>query len=505
MKSSMSSQEQGFFMRGASPSRSPAEGSFFWYDLETSGTHPASDRIMQFAGRRTDAELRAIGEPHRVFLRLAEDVLPSPEACLVTGFTPQRVAVEGVDEWQALSTIQALLRQPDTCVAGYNNLRFDDEFLRHGFYRNLLDPYCHEWQDGNSRWDLIDLVRAAGALRPEGIHWPTEDGVASFRLGALSAANGIPHDGPHDALSDVEATIALARLVKEAQPKLWRFALQNRSRQAATDMLLPLGERLCVHVSQRFSNERYCTAPVVSVAMHPDIESRVIVVDLSQDVSMLLECDAAQLAERLFGPREDDAPERPPLETVVLNRCPFLAPINVVRPPDAERLGFDFDAIDKQRRLLAAAPDLAEKVAAVFRRDEPRAPPEDAEFALYDAFVEDADKATLERLQTALAGKPERWPGAAFDDGRLRVLTERLKARLRPAELDANERNRWDAHVRQCLLEGFGRRLSLAEFEQEVAGLLAANPEPGERHTLNDLADFARSIPIEQSERCDGS
>ena len=488
MKSSMPSPEQG--------------ATFFWYDLETSGTHPASDRIMQFAGRRTDAELRAIGEPHRVFLRLAEDVLPSPEACLVTGFTPQRVAAEGVDEWQALSTIQALLRQPDTCVVGYNNLRFDDEFLRHGFYRNLLDPYCHEWQDGNSRWDLIDLVRAAGALRPEGIRWPTEDGVASFRLGALSAANGIPHDGPHDALSDVGATIALARLVKEAQPKLWRFALQNRSRQAATDMLLPLGERLCVHVSQRFSNERYCTAPVVSVATHPEIESRVIVVDLSQDVSVLLECDAAQLAERLFGPRED-APERPPLETVVLNRCPFLAPINVVRPQDAERLEFDFDAIEKQRRLLAGAPGLAEKIAAVFRRDEPRAPPEDAEFALYDAFVEDADKVTLERLQTALAGEPERWPGAAFDDGRLRVLGERLKARLRPSELDANERNRWDAHVRQCLREGFGRRPSLAEFQQEVAALLAANVDPAERHTLNDLADFARSIPTEQSERCD--
>ena len=477
-----------------------ALGTFYWYDLETTGTHPASDRIMQFAGRRTDGELRDVGEPHRVFLRLAADVLPSPEACLVTGFTPQMVAAEGIDEWQALGDIQALLRQPETCISGYNNLRFDDEFLRHGFYRNLLDPYAHEWQDGNSRWDLIDLVRAAGALRPDGIHWPTEDGVPSFKLSALSTANGIAHDWPHDALADVDATIALARLVKDAQPKLWRFALDNRSRNAATAMLLPLGQ-MCIHVSQRFSNERYCAAPVVSVAAHPEIQSRVIVADLSQDVSMLLECDAAELAERLFAPYDENAPERPPLETVVLNRCPFLAPVAVVRPPDAKRLGFDFDVIQKRQRLLAEAPDLAQKIADVFRRDEPREPPADPELALYDAFIDDADKRESERTRLALAGDPPRWPAMAFDDPRLRVLGERLKARLRPSELDADERQRWDAHVRKCLQKGFGRRPSLAEFEQEIAELREGTADPEQQRTLNQLADYARSLPRAPAEQ----
>ncbi len=472
-----------------------ALGSFLWYDLETTGTHAASDRIMQFAGQRTDAELRPLGEPFATYIRLAPDVLPSPEACLVTGITPQRAEAEGVEEWQALADIRALLLQPETCIAGYNNLRFDDDFLRHGFYRNLFDPYAHEWQDGNSRWDLIDVARAACALRPDGIRWPYEEGAPSFKLGQLSAANGIGHDGPHDALADVRATIGFARLLKAAQPKLWRFALDNRSRQAAEALLLPIGQPLgaqaCVHVSQRFSNERFCCAPVVAVARHPEIDSRAIVADLGRDIAMLLDCDAGELAERLFAPREEGDAERPPLETVVLNRCPFLAPLAVARGAAAARLGFDADVVEERRRTLASAPGLAEKIADVYRTTSDREPAADAELALYDAFIDDADKRAMQRLQEALAqpgGAP--WPALAFRDGRLRTLAERLKARLHPEEIDADERQRWQGHIRQCLGEGFGARPSLEKYRSELAALGEEAHAAG-RRTLDELADFA--------------
>lgn len=464
------------------PSRkptTPAPQSFYWYDLETSGTHPASDRIMQFAGRRTDAALNPIGEPYTTFVRLAPDVLPHPEACVVTGITPQRANAEGVDEWEALSEVDRRMREPGTCVVGYNNLRFDDDFLRFGLYRNLMDPYAREWQEGNSRWDLIDLARAACALRPDGIEWPREDGVVTFRLERLCAANGIRQDLPHDALWDVEATIGLARRLKAAQPRLWDYALEQRIRNNVAALLLPLGRKLCVHVSQRFSNERLCAAPVVSIAVHPEIRNRVVVADLSRDIDMLLDSDVEELKRRIFGTDLTDDEERAPIKEVVLNRCPFVAPIEVVRAADAERLGFDLETIERRRQALASVPDLATRIGSAYRREPSASPFEDAEFALFDRFIDDADKAALDSLQAALAtGAP--WPAFRSDDERLATLALRLKARLRPAELDVHEAAAWQDHVRGCLEAGFGRRPSLVEFREEVAAL----DDSGETNTI---------------------
>lgn len=474
--------------------------SFYWYDLETSGTDPASDRIMQFAGWRTDAALEPVGDPFVTYIRLTPDVLPSPEACLVTGISPQRVNADGIDEWQALTAIDEQLSTPNTCVLGYNNLRFDDHFLRFALYRNLLDPYAREWQGGNSRWDLIDLARAACALRPAGLRWPSDGGVVSFRLERLAAENGIAHDDPHDALADVKATIGLARLLKTAQPRLWDFALGNRGRESLQRLLFPLG-KLCLHVSQQFSNERRCAAPVVALAAHPQIANRVIVADLGRDIAPLVECDASELRQRLFAPRDEGAnvnamaESRPPLKVVVMNRCPFVAPIEVVRTADAKRLGIDMELAKKRRRQLMDVPELAEKIADVYRREALAEAPEDAEFALYDGFVEDADKGVLERLQAALVADPAApWPRFKPADKRLRVLGERLKAHLRPLELDAAERQRWRDHIRRCLRDGFGERPSLAAFRTQIEELLAAEPGGAERRLLHELKTYADGL-----------
>ena len=479
----------------------PPPQSFYWYDLETSGTHAASDRIMQFAGRRTDAALNPIDDPYCTYVRLDPDVLPSAEACIVTGITPQRANAEGVNEWQLFSATDRRMREPGTCVAGYNNLRFDDDFLRYGLYRNLRDPYAREWQDGNSRWDLIDLARAAYALRPDGVEWPRDDGVVTFRLDRLAAANGIRQDVPHDAMWDVEATIGLARRLRDAQPRLWEYSLGQRHRDGPSALLLPLGRKLCIHVSRRYANERFCAAPVVSVATLPSGGRRVVVADLSRDVDMLADCDAQELRRRIFGTDLADDEPRAPVKEVVLNRCPFVAPIDVVRPPEAHRLGFDMDAIERRRQMLAGVPDLATKIAKAYQReDEPSAgeregaplayresPPRDAELALYDGFAPDGDKHAMEMLQTAIADDLA-WPELAFEDQRLSALASRLKARLRPGELDAREAGVWQTHVRACLENGFGKRPSLAGFRAEVEALR----ERGDvcEATLQALADY---------------
>ena len=198
--------------------------SFYWYDLETTGIDTQRDRIVQFAGLRTDLNLNPIEEPFVTYVRLAPEILPSIEASLITGITPARTE-RGRSEWQALSEINERFSVAGTCVTGFNNIRFDDEFIRYGFYRNLIDPYGREWRDGNSRWDLIDLVRASGALRPDGLEWPLRDGTPVFSLEQMARANNLQHENAHDALADVEATVALARVIKSCQPELYTYAL----------------------------------------------------------------------------------------------------------------------------------------------------------------------------------------------------------------------------------------------------------------------------------------
>ena len=470
--------------------------SFFWYDLETSGTSPALDRIMQFAGQRTDMDLNPIEAPFSTHVQLPPDIVPSPEACLVTGITPQRAAA-GLAEWDAVREIHARFATPETCVAGYNNLRFDDEFIRHALYRNLLDPYAREWRDGNSRWDLIDVARAASALRPDGIEWPIVDEQPTYRLSALAQANGIDHDNPHDATADVEATIALARLLQARQPKLFGYALTLRAKHVPRQMLTPLGKQVCVHASGMFPNTRFCTAPVMSVAQHPHIDNAIVVVDLGSDVQPLIDEPAEALREALFG---EGVEERPPLKEVRLNRCPFLAPLATLRAQDAKRLGVNLEVIQQRADALRAATGLAEKIARVYQRDadegfvseagEP--PPRDVEERLYDGFTPDADRATCAWLhQGLLGGTP--WPAMRFEDARLAELAERLRARLRPESLDAEAAEQWRQFVATRLAHGQRGRLSVAEYRHEVAERLA-QAAPEDLPTLRALEAYGRAL-----------
>ena len=462
---------------------------FYWYDLETSGTDAAADRIVQFAGQRTDATLAPIGEPFVSYIRLTPDILPDPGSCLVTGITPQRANREGMEEWQAFRRIRSELMHPGTCITGYNNLRFDDNFLRHGFYRNLMDPYAHEWQAGNSRFDIIDLLRAAAALRPGGMEWPrTAEGEPTFRLEILSEANGFDHSDAHDALADVRATLFLARRLREAQPKLWEYAVANRLKDSAVPLLLPLGEKVNVHVSRMYPNVRHNIAPVVSVARHPHIANRLIVADLSRDISLLLESDSETLKEAIFTRSEE---EPPPLKEVTLNRCPFVAPLGVVKDVEAERLGFDFGQIEQRRQQLASVPGLERTIADAYRRDDARGEfaPRDAELSLYDEFLGDGDRRAMDRLQGALQeGLP--WPPFSPDDERLRTLATRLKARLRPQELDAVERAEWREHVTTCQQEGLGRRPSLTDYRRRIEELCGETTAPEALALLRELERY---------------
>lgn len=427
--------------------------SFLFYDLETFGSDPRRTRIAQFAAIRTDPELNPIGEPISVFAKPADDLLPSPIATLITAIAPQTALRDGVSEAELFALIFDEMSRPETCSVGYNSLRFDDEFVRHGLFRNFYDPYEREWRGGNSRWDLLDVFRLAHALRPDGIVWPQrEDGATSFKLEHLAEHNGVREGDAHEALSDVRALIALARKLKAAQPRLWDYALKLRDKRYAAQLLDIIGMAPVLHVSQRFPASRLCAAPVLPLARNPRIDSRVIVFDLTQDPEGLLTLDADDIADRLYTPATDlpEGETRIALKQVHLNRCPALVAWDHLREADLQRLCID-PAVVEQRaaRLRAAGPALAEKVRRVFAGERERMP-SDADASLYDGFIGDGDKRLCGDVR---ATPPPKLATRtfAFRDPRLAELLFRYRARNWPQTLNANEQQRWDDYRRQRL------------------------------------------------------
>lgn len=470
--------------------------SFLWYDLETFGRDPRRTRIAQFAAIRTDLELREIGEPISIFCAPADDLLPSPEAVLITGITPQQALRDGVRESAFFAQVQEELTVPGTCAVGYNSLRFDDEFLRFGLYRNFHDPYEREWRNGNSRWDLLDVMRLAEALRPEGIHWPThEDGAPSFRLEQLAEANGVREGLAHEALSDVRALIGMARLFRSAQPRLWDYALKARDKRHAMSLLDPLAMRPLLHVSGRYSASRHCSALVLPLARHPKIDSRGIVFDLDADPADLLELDAADIADRLFTPTADlpEGVARIPLKEVHANRCPILIPLEHLREADYARLGIDRERCLANAERLRAIPELAEKVRRVFAKESVRAPA-DADAALYDGFVPDADRRLFPKIRSAT---PSTLVSMAndFGDPRYGELLFRYRARNYPESMNAEDRQRWNEYRRRRLAEGSDlAELGFTPYYERIATLRTMHPDGPPQVLLDALEAWGRAI-----------
>jgi exodeoxyribonuclease-1 len=419
---------------------------FYWHDYETWGSDPRRDRPAQFAGLRTDEDLNSIGQPLLLFCRPADDFLPDPDACLVTGISPQRAYSTGMVEAEFAAAIHRELAAAGTCGAGYNSIRFDDEVTRHLLYRNFYDPYAREWKNNNSRWDLIDTIRLAHALRPEGIAWPRRpDGFTSFRLEELTAANGIEHSEAHDARADVRATIALARLLRERQPRLFAYTLTLRDKRRV-EAMLARGEPL-LHVSARFPSEHGCIAPMLPLARHPANANGVICIDLRADPEPLLSLPVDEIRRRVFTPLSDlpQGTQRIPLKTVHTNRCPILAPMSTLSADAGERWQIDPNVASRHAERLRSSAAVAEKVQQAHRMPESN-PSVDPDLMLYTGgFFSDADRQAMDRLRR-LSPQDLATARFAFEDPRLPELLFRYRARNWPEVLDAEERERWDAY-----------------------------------------------------------
>ena len=445
----------------------------YWHDYETFGTDPQCDRAAQFAGIRTDEDLNIIGEPLNIYCKLPADYLPHPEACLTHGITPQLVQEKGLIEPDFIEQIHQELSQPNTCGVGYNSVKFDDAFTRNLLYRNLRDPYRREYQNGNSRWDLMNVMRLTSALRPDDIEWPEDNGVPNYRLETLTKVNGLAHENAHDALSDVQGLIALARLLKEHKPKLYNYAFANRGKHQVKDQLALGSWQPVVQAGSYTPNKWFGTTMVLPVAEHPTDKNSVIAIDLRGDPERLMELPVDELKALLYTPKEElgEGVERLPLREIRINTVPILAPYKTLNEEAAARVELDLAVCAERVEQLRAWPGLSGKMTEIYKGSS-RESPQDVDQMIYSKFFNETDRAVMNELVKL---SPEELANVDIGrdrDDRLPEMFFRYRARNWPETLNDEEASYWSGYCEKRLgTEPLGQNLTREALTAKIQGL----------------------------------
>lgn len=472
--------------------------SIFWHDYETWGANPQKDHPCQFAGIRTDFELNIIGKPVNLFCQIPNDQLPHPQACLITGITPQQSIRDGLIEAEFIAKVLGELSQPETCVAGYNSVRFDDEVTRYTLYRNFHDPYAREWQNGNSRWDIIDMVRACYALRPNGIEWPLNDeGVPSFKLEALCKANNIVHEDAHDAMSDVYATISLAKLIKDKQPKLYHYLFALRQKAQVLEQIDCFNMTPFVHVSSRIPAINGCCTWMAPIALHPTNKNAIICLNLAVSPEPLFALTVEQLTEKLYMRSEDLEPgeHRLPIKLIHVNKCPVVAPAKTLDEENALRLGIDRKTCLQNLAKIKSQHGLQQKLQQIY--EQPREDKElDVDHALYTGgFFSRHDRNQMDRIISTSAENlvDTDWQ---FDDARLKTMLFRYRARNYPSTLHDEEIERWQRHRQFNFLDPDSMAsIKMPEYLQIIEQLSQQHMnDPNKKAILTALLQYAENL-----------
>ena len=441
-------------------------------------------------------DLHPISEPVNVLIKLTNDILPDPRAILLTCITPQQTIENGITEAEFLKIFQTEVSVPGTIFVGYNTIRFDDEFIRFLNYRNFYDPYHWQWQDGRSRWDLLDVIRMTRALRPEGIVWSNDaSGKATNRLEELTSANNIPHSNAHDALADVNATIAVAQLIKDKQPKLLDYLLSMRQKKNISELVQ--SKMPFIYTSGKYSSDYLKTTVVKLLAPHPQRDGA-LVYDLRHDPIPFSKMSVKQLvAAWKYDP--DKSKPRLPIKTLQYNRCPAIAPLSVLDIESRERIGIDLKVVKQNEQKLAAIADWPERVlealAVMDKIQEHKYAnsSHDVEASLYDGFFGPSDNKLMIKVHDASSSelndiKPE------FKDSRLNELLPLYRARNFPETLSEEEQEAWDVYRLSKLTDGESES-QLAKFESEINDVMSnKHLSKKDIEIINQLKTYESSV-----------
>ncbi|MEI7838412.1 MAG: exodeoxyribonuclease I [bacterium] len=468
--------------------------SFFFYDLETTGLNPREARIMQFAGQRTDMNLELIGDPINILIKQSEDCLPDPGAILITGITPQKTLKDGITEDEFIKQFNTEIAIPGTIFIGYNSISFDDEFIRFLLYRNLYDAYEWQWKEGRSKWDLLDIIRITRALRPEGIKWPIDfEGKSNNQLEKLASENNILHTKAHDAMSDVEALIGLAKLIKIKQPKLFDFMLSIRDKKSVSQLVLTSKQFL--YTSGSFSSDHEKTS-IVSVVEGSQDSQGVLVYDLTLDPDNYKSLSVDDLVA-MWQYNKDYTGPRLPIKKLQFNRCPSIAPLAVLRNEDAKRLKLDRKIIDTNYKKLLNSQELitnilkARKVIEINRENTNIKEFSSVESKLYDGFIGDEDKRNTVKVHSV--NFDYEYP-PDFNDKRLSQLYPLFVARNYPDQKTDEIDALWQKHKINSLLKGEDKS-KMANYLKSIADIqLKPNLTSDQIYLMEELKLWAEAI-----------
>jgi exodeoxyribonuclease-1 len=449
---------------------------------------------MQFAGQRTDENLKPVGEPDNILVKLADDIMPEPDAVLVHGITPQKTLEEGISEAELAKYFNDKIAIAGTVFVGFNNLRFDDEFMRRVNYRTFYDPYQWHWRDDRSRWDMLDPIRMMRALRPEGMKWPFVDGKPSVKLELMARENGLLHENAHDALSDVVALIELAQKYKKAQPKLFDYLVEIRDKKKVAELVM--SDRPFVYTSGKYASEHNKTSVVQALFKHPKRDSAVVY-DLRYDPSKWLKMSQEELKKHWQVKWGDDT-EPLPIKAIQFNKCPAIAPIGVLNNESLENISLKIDEVEKNRIILSENKDFIEKLQRIHDEIEKTNQTsldlnDSVDNQIYDGFWVENDQVEMATLRAAEPAELSNIEIVAKNK-RLREMIPLYKARNFHKSLSNDELIAWESHRRKVFYGG-GADSVYSKFSKRMQEMSKTRKlSKNDEYLLTELQLYAESI-----------
>ena len=445
--------------------------SFFWYDYETWGKSPFLDRIVQFGGVRTNDDLEQTGKTIQLYCQPGLDTPIGPGAVNIHGVMPMEAHKHGLPESEFATRIHTELSRGDTCSVAYNGMKFDHDFTRGLFYRNLRDPYAWAWKNENTYWDTLDLIRAAFLLIPEALqHWPKKEGGApSFKLEDLSDAN-LKQDQiskHHDAVSDSVHMWLLAKLIREQAGELWDHALTLRYKWNVEEIMNR--GRPVLYVAGKIHTDRHCATLISPLGVNK--QGKIYGFDLSFDPEPFL---------KPYGKwtPEDKVQARDSIRSLKYKRSPFVCEWSEIEDLASPAMSMN-DILDKMRLTEGdvqarhamireytegkARNSLAKYIQTM--RMEPQVTDSlqvtDPDEAIYEGFFSEYDRQQMNLVREQ--GPKSNWRAVHSSDQRVEPLVFRYIARNFPEVLNDDEKTRWYAYCRNRLLEHRQKRWVTAD------------------------------------------
>lgn len=432
---------------------------YVFYDTETTGLDKTFDQILQFAAILTDADLNEL-DRFEFRCRLLPHVIPAPGALLATRVTPAMLTDPNLpSHYEMMLQIAQKLRDWSPAIfTGYNTLSYDEPLLRQAFYQTLQPIYLTN-TNGNQRADVLRLAQATAALLPNAMAVPiSAKGKPTLRLDTLAPANGFAHENAHDALADVEATIYMARLIRDRAPSVWKSLMPLVDKGEVTSQLASGQPKCLVEYHMGVPSLR----AVVGCGRHPKNNTMQAVFDLRRTPAEVLNLSEDDLAEETKGPTRA-------LRTVYANKMPALVDLGLA-PQLQAATGLPLAEIVRRATVVSADSHFSARVGVAMEQRYPSfEPAQVVEARMYEGFPSRADESRMQAFHAA------DWDGRAeiaetIEDDRYRELARRLVFVNAPEAIPTAQRDQLQTWLenRQHGREGIEAGRTISEAIEEL-------------------------------------